>query len=522
MSGSIQYDLKLNDHFSHGISHAKEEVGELGKELRKLALEYAGFEFLKESANSFMELETAADDLRQLIGSNGGLSSDFDELNEQAEQLAKTGIFGVKDTEAGDAIAAGFGLAAEKIKELTPIVEDFAARRHIKPVEAWSEIVKSTTGKIGADLKVMGITVDKNIKDPFDKLGSVIDQLTPKVKGSQEEIAKMTYAGQIANMKVQWEEFTETVGHDLLKAFISLKPYIVGTINFLKDNITTIERLGTIFLVTVSAFKAYGLLMTLYKSRLIEYLFGLTAQITGTEAATAAQIELNAAMDANPIGAVIIALGLLAGALSLVIGNYNTLREHYLSGLKSANKSGAEQGSEELQKQVDLLKEKKHLTDDAALKQSVSELNFKYNEGLSQSLGHVEDVQRRIDNLNDQFNSGDRSKIAPGALKQLHDELDAANIKAEGFKSALKQINGSDPLGLAKSKNTKDGVDGDMGSGITVTGARPQDLTININHMIETFNVNSTNLTESKTQIKEYVSQVLLEVVNDANTMTNQ
>lgn len=56
-----------------------------------------------------------------------------------------------------------------------------------------------------------------------------------------------------------------------------------------------------------------------------------------------------------------------------------------------------------------------------------------------------------------------------------------------------------------------------LGTGTEVTGQRPQSLTINITKLVESLNVQTTNLTEGTNKIKEMVSKALLEAVNDAN-----
>ena len=49
---------------------------------------------------------------------------------------------------------------------------------------------------------------------------------------------------------------------------------------------------------------------------------------------------------------------------------------------------------------------------------------------------------------------------------------------------------------------------------------RPQNLNININHLVEHLEVRAATLSETPIQIKELVAQALLEAVNDANLMT--
>jgi tape measure domain-containing protein len=71
---------------------------------------------------------------------------------------------------------------------------------------------------------------------------------------------------------------------------------------------------------------------------------------------------------------------------------------------------------------------------------------------------------------------------------------------------------GTDNNSLGGASTTKS-----LGTGTEVTGQRPQSLTINITKLVESLNVQTTNLTEGTAKIKEMVSKALLEAVNDAN-----
>ena len=78
----------------------------------------------------------------------------------------------------------------------------------------------------------------------------------------------------------------------------------------------------------------------------------------------------------------------------------------------------------------------------------------------------------------------------------------------EGSKSL-----GKESTGLEGSKSTSKS----LGTGTEVTGQRPQAINISINKLVESLNVNSTNITEGTAKIKELVSKAILEAVNDVN-----
>ncbi len=71
---------------------------------------------------------------------------------------------------------------------------------------------------------------------------------------------------------------------------------------------------------------------------------------------------------------------------------------------------------------------------------------------------------------------------------------------------------GGESLNKSNSSTSKT-----LGTGTEVTGQRPQSLTINITKLVESLNVQTTNMTEGTAKIKEMVSKALIEAVNDAN-----
>lgn len=57
-------------------------------------------------------------------------------------------------------------------------------------------------------------------------------------------------------------------------------------------------------------------------------------------------------------------------------------------------------------------------------------------------------------------------------------------------------------------------------SGVNITAARPQSLTINITKLVENLNLSTQTLKEGTSKIREEISKVFLEMVNDANLIT--
>jgi tape measure domain-containing protein len=81
--------------------------------------------------------------------------------------------------------------------------------------------------------------------------------------------------------------------------------------------------------------------------------------------------------------------------------------------------------------------------------------------------------------------------------------------------STISDMAGGGAAGL-ESSNKK----GSLGSGSEVSGARPQNLNINIEKLVETLEIKASSVTEGAAKIKEMVTQALLESVNDLNMIT--
>lgn len=93
-------------------------------------------------------------------------------------------------------------------------------------------------------------------------------------------------------------------------------------------------------------------------------------------------------------------------------------------------------------------------------------------------------------------------------------EIRKQNLESMGlFGMKENKSLGKESTGLEGSKSTSKS----LGTGTEVTGQRPQALTINITKLVESLNVNSTNITEGTAKIKELVSKAILEAVNDVN-----
>ena len=96
------------------------------------------------------------------------------------------------------------------------------------------------------------------------------------------------------------------------------------------------------------------------------------------------------------------------------------------------------------------------------------------------------------------------------------------------FSQALLEIRGNQTLNdLSGSKNSREvnseSVSNSMGSPVDVSGPRAQNVTINVNHLVENININNPQTAVvGATDAKNQLLKPLLELLNDANAIVNR
>lgn len=121
-------------------------------------------------------------------------------------------------------------------------------------------------------------------------------------------------------------------------------------------------------------------------------------------------------------------------------------------------------------------------------------------------------------------------------MQQLTKDYGSGKIGKEKFESrfalmkgfqteltSLIDIKKKDLAGLATGKGTEKKSGGTasskLGTSAEISGAKPQSIVINITKLVEQLTLQTTNLTEGASKIKEEVAKALLEAVNDVNIL---
>lgn len=98
--------------------------------------------------------------------------------------------------------------------------------------------------------------------------------------------------------------------------------------------------------------------------------------------------------------------------------------------------------------------------------------------------------------------------------------MELAKTKIQGNLTLFKTP-GNKMAGMAPGEDGEKAGKGSssLGTGTSVTGNAPKNLNISIGKLVEELNINTTNMQETSSRIKEEVSKALLECVNDVNLM---
>jgi hypothetical protein len=130
-------------------------------------------------------------------------------------------------------------LTEDQIKELTPVIIDFAAKQRIDLSEATNVVVKALEGN-GKALKTYGVDI-KDAKDVTEAFGVIMEDLKPKVDGAAQAFGETT-AGQIKRSRQEIANLQEDIGTKLLPA---VRAFFQG-VSGITDWVSRLLSTGTI------------------------------------------------------------------------------------------------------------------------------------------------------------------------------------------------------------------------------------------------------------------------------------
>ena len=241
-------------------------------------------------------------------------------LNEAIQ--AKTGA-DADSLAASQATLAGFGLTGAQISELTPLLDDYAAKTGKDLPDAANDLGKAMLGQ-GKALKGLGIdfTDAGSTGANFDQ---VMTGLTDKVGGFAEGEAS-SMDGKLKVLDARFGDVQEAVGGKLVPALTSMLDVGLKALTWMQDHGTETKIVAGI----VGGFAvAVGLVSA------AQTIAGGAAKVWA-----AGQWLVNAALTANPIGLVVVAIGLLVAALVIAYKKSETFRDIVNAAFDAVAKTG--------------------------------------------------------------------------------------------------------------------------------------------------------------------------------------
>lgn len=215
-------------------------------------------------------------------------------------------------------IATAAKLVSEIVQELPEILHSFVDA-FMKIFDVLGEEIPNASG-IFDGLKELF----KNISNFIGQIiGTVSEKIKPVIQKLLPIIEKIVnilsdFIARIANSKLIMNSFADILG-GVATVAETLTAALGGILDYIKQNESILSGLIGSFIALKVAIEAYNIVMGIAKT-------AVAAWNLVTKTATAVQTALNAAMAANPIGLVIVAIGLLVTAITLLWRNCEEFR----------------------------------------------------------------------------------------------------------------------------------------------------------------------------------------------------
>jgi hypothetical protein len=344
---------KIDSSFGKSFAKAQRQINNTGKQathaekafkkadrmLKGLAATAAGYisitavkDFLSSSVEAAKESIDASTKLHTVMKNTKGVTDQqVNGLEKYAEIMQKKGVIEGDTLVAGMQMAGTFQLQAKTIETLTPGMADLLAQQ--KGLNATQEdavgvgklIGKVMTGQTGA-LKKVGVNFTKT-QERVLKYGTEQEKAAMLSKVLQQNVGGVNAAlrntdqGRIQAAANAWGDMKEVLGAALLPELAKYATMIENHIPEIQTTLKNAIETG------INVFKKIGEAISWARknaSWLIPVVSGLVAAITTFKiistviglinAWKTAQIALNISMSANPIGVVIVSIGLLVAA----------------------------------------------------------------------------------------------------------------------------------------------------------------------------------------------------------------
>jgi hypothetical protein len=345
---------------SSGMANFATKVKQIGA---SLGIAFAGtqvLQFGRDVIAQAMEAEAQQQRLYQLMKvGTGATDEQVAALNAQADALEKVGVVTGGNITQTQSQLATFNLQADTIERLTPAILDYVTAE--KGANASADEFKQMTnglaqalnGNFGSLTRV-GFVLDDHTKKLIssgteaEKSAAIVDVLNSTYKDFNKEL-RNTPQGQMQALRNDFDKLKEDLGKKLLPALLGITGFLTDTFipalrslgKFIKDNGDAIKIYAGIIVFATGVFYAYKAAVVITGVVTAIYTGIVKAQAAGHTLATIAAVNfavamyvLNAAIRANPIGAIITVLTVLGAAFVFAWKKSETFRGIVIKGVQ--------------------------------------------------------------------------------------------------------------------------------------------------------------------------------------------
>lgn len=292
---------------------------------------FASFEFFKGSVEEYNSQAQAMAQLEASLKSTGGAAGLTSEaLSKQAEALQKTTLYGDETTEKMQSLLLTFtNIKGSVFTEAVPAIQDLATKMGTDLQGAAVQVGKALNDPIKGitALQRVGVSFTESQKNVIKHLVEtgqtaeaqrmILKELNTEFGGSAAAAAAAG-AGPFKMLQNRFGETKEEIGRLILKVGTALMPVFDGLItvfdnvvNAMKGVYHWMQEHQTIMGIVITVVASVVTVMTAHA-----FVTGIASAATATW--TGIQWLFNAALTANPIGAVILAIVALVAIIGYI------------------------------------------------------------------------------------------------------------------------------------------------------------------------------------------------------------
>jgi len=549
----VAYLVSLRDQFSSRLSAMDKNtksfdktMGGLNETVNKFAGIVAGafevwgaLEFVKLSKEAYDNLEKAVTRVNTvLISTKGAAGLSAEAIEEQAKQLSKSITQGRAEILDAQGMLLSFtGIRGPVFAETTKAVADFATFYKTDMTSAALAIGKAMNNPAEGmtRLQRQGVTFTDTQKETIKHLQSqgklmeaqrvILNELNTEFGGQAKAFA-LTDEGKVKMAQKSMTDLKLTIGEVASKIQVTLIPVFTAitarlklVADWIKHNRDTLMQLGKIILIAAaamsifkvaniavtSAMKVANVVTTLYKGATM-------ALSTGLKTAAMSAEGFKVAIASTGVGLLIIALGFLVEKLmsaKLAQQGVNEKMQEFIELQKKITESTQTFDNRQLLN----LRQRKTLYDELLDQQQKLEdaINKDLKPAISPLQASIQNIQK-MTNMGIGINKGvltkgvDIAKLknAQDTLKKITDQIKTLKRENPGFEKYTGESTTNQGDNITK-----------------IESAAPKVFNINIGKLVEKFEVISSSVTESTTDVKAKITEVLLAAINDVQITAN-